>query len=210
MKKTTDITIILDRSGSMDRIKYSTMESYNTFLKDQRLDGLKTNISLAQFDDEYEMVYEGKNIESVEYLNSRTYIPRGMTALLDAIGTSIKRTKKRLKLNENEASTNNVIIVIITDGMENASIKYTRRQIFKKIRKLETKAGWKFIFLAANQDAIEKGSRIGINRNRALTFMHNDKGIHYAMDSLSNKINFMKSNNVDSLVFDQEDRDKQK
>ena len=146
MKKTTDITVILDRSGSMSQIKYSTIESYNTFLKDQKSDGLKTNISLAQFDDEYEMVYEGEDIQSVNYLNSKTYIPRGMTALLDAIGTSIKRTKKRLKLNENEVSTNNVLIVIITDGMENASVKYTRQKIFKKIRKLEDKGRLEIYF----------------------------------------------------------------
>ena len=210
MKKTTDITVILDRSGSMDAIKQSTIESYNSFLKHQKSDGLKTSITLAQFDDEFEMVYEGENIESVEYLNSTTYIPRGMTALLDAIGTSIKRTKKRLKLNENEANANNVIIVIITDGMENASIKYSRRHIFQKIRKMEEKSGWKFIFLAANQDAIEEGSRIGINRNRALTFMHNDKGIHYAMHSLSHNISYMKINKTEDLVFSPEDKEKQK
>ena len=97
MKKLTDITIILDRSGSMDTIKNATIEGFNSFIKKQKKGDFHTNLTFVQFDDEYEKVYEQKDIKTVEYLNSKTYNPRGTTALLDAIGLTINSTKKRIK-----------------------------------------------------------------------------------------------------------------
>ena len=95
MKNLTDITIILDRSGSMKSIKSATIEGFNSFLKEQKGDELKSLVTLVQFDDVYETVYEGRNIDEVRYLNKDSFEPRGLTALLDAIGTSIDSTKKR-------------------------------------------------------------------------------------------------------------------
>jgi len=207
MKNLTDITIILDRSGSMQSIKEATITAFNSFIKEQKKDGLPTNLSFIQFDDQYEKNYTEKDIHLAKELNAETFEPRGMTALLDAIGTTIRSTKKRIK--NSKQKSDKVIIAIITDGYENASTKYTREKIFKMIRKREEKDNWKVVFLAANQDAIEEGAKFGINQNRAMTYHADDEGISNAFISFSNKLsNFKHSASMD-LKFDQEDRKKQ-
>ena len=210
MEKLTDITVILDRSGSMGSIKSSTIKGFNFFLRDQQKDEFKSIISLMQFDDIYEVVYEAKNVNHVQNLNCDTFIPRGMTALLDAIGTTITSIKKRIKKLPKTERPANVVIAIITDGMENASRKYTREEIFKMIRKREEKDQWKFVFLAANQDAVYEGSKFGIKREQALTYAHDSKGVQEAMHSFSSKLNTMKRELNADFFFDEEDREKQR
>lgn len=209
MENLTDITIILDRSGSMGSIKDATIEGFNTFLKDQKKDEYKSRVSFVQFDDVYEAVYEGKNIDEVQYLNCDSFQPRGLTALLDAVGTSIQTAKKRIKKLSKKERPEHVIFAIITDGMENASTKYTRTEIFDKIRKREEKDGWKFVFIGANQDAISEASKFGIKREQALEFSADSIGVKNAMTSLSMKMYNMKRNSSKRFLFDEEDRKKQ-
>jgi uncharacterized protein YegL len=209
MKKRTDITIILDRSGSMDSIKEATIEGFNSFLKKQKSGDFETNVTLVQFDDEYQMVYEGQNSTNVKYLNNKSYVPRGMTALLDAIGTTITLAKKRIKAIEKLDRPENVITAIITDGEENASTKYTRESILKMIRKREGKNNWNFVFLAANQDAIAEGSKFGIRKERALTFKATGNGMKNAFHSLSNLSYDLNADSICNFKFSKEDREKQ-
>ncbi len=209
MKNLTDITIILDRSGSMEGIKSATIEGFNSFLKDQKNDELKSVVSFLQFDDEYETVYSGKNIDEVQYINIASFQPRGLTALLDAIGKTIDATKKRIKKLPKKEGPENVLIAIITDGMENASKQYSRSEIFRKIRKREEKDGWKFVFIAANQDAIYEASKFGIREERALRFSADEGGMNDAMDSLSKKMYHMKRDQNKNFLFDEDDRKKQ-
>lgn len=209
MKNLTDITIILDRSGSMESIKSATIEGFNSFLKDQKNDELQSLVSFVQFDDVYETVYEGKKINEVQYLNLASFQPRGLTALLDAIGTGINATKKRIQQLPKKERPENVLVAIITDGMENASTKHTRTDIFKKIRKREEKNGWKFVFIGANQDAIYEASKFGIKREQALQFSADKQGMKDVMDSLSEKIYNMKRHQFKNFLFDEEDRKRQ-
>lgn len=209
MKNSTDITIILDRSGSMGSIKSATIEGVNSFLNDQKKDELKSVVSFMQFDDIYETVYVGKNIDKVQYLNDTSFQPRGLTALLDAIGKSISATKKRIKQLPKKKRPDNVIVAIITDGMENASKQYSRTQIFNKIRKREEKNDWKFIFIAANQDAILEAQKFGIKREQALQFSADDNGVKEAISSFSQKMYQMKRRVNKSFLFDEDDRKKQ-
>ncbi len=207
MTNLTDITIILDRSGSMESIKEATITAFNLFVKQQKEDGLPTNLSFIQFDDQYEQNFVEKNIHLVKELNAQTFQPRGMTALLDAIGSTIKAAKKRIK--KSEIKPDKVILTIITDGYENASTKYTREKIFRMIRKREEKDNWKFLFLAANQDAIYEGSKFGIHEDRAMTYRQDNTGTRDAFDSISQKVSSFKSGFNDNLFFDDEDRRKQ-
>lgn len=207
MTNLTDITIILDRSGSMESIKEATITAFNLFIKQQKEDGLPTNLSFIQFDDQYEQNFVEKNIHLVKELNAQTFQPRGMTALLDAIGSTIKAAKKRIK--KSEIKPDKVILTIITDGYENASTKYTREKIFKMIRKREEKDNWKFLFLAANQDAIYEGSKFGIHEDRAMTYRQDYMGTRDAFNSISQKVSSFKSGFNDNLFFDDEDRRKQ-
>lgn len=207
MKKLTDITIILDRSGSMKIIKSATIESFNSFIQSQQADSVPTRLTLVQFDDVYETIYENQDIHQIHYLNHETYQPRGLTALLDAIGTTIENTKKRIKKATEKPDL--VVMVIITDGRENASTKFDRNEIFKKIRKREDKNQWKFVFLAANQDAIAEGRKFGINANQSLTFSYDQEGVRDAMNSVSKKISIVKYSIDSDFSFDEEDRKKQ-
>ena len=207
MKNVTDITIILDRSGSMQSIKEATITAFNSFIREQKKDGLPTKLTFIQFDDQYEVNYIAKDIQLAKELNAKTFEPRGMTALLDAIGTTIRSTNKRTK--KSNMKPKNVIVAIITDGYENASTKYTRKKIFKLIRKREDKNNWKFVFLAANQDAIAEGAKFGIHQDRAMTYQADSQGMDDAFKSFSNKVSYLKVNYHANLKFDKQDRLKQ-
>lgn len=207
MKKGTDISIILDRSGSMGSIKEATIESFNAFLQEQQKSEHETILSLVQFDNEYETLIESTDIKLVNYLNDDTYVPRGSTALYDAIGITIASTKKRIK--NSKSKPENALLVIITDGFENASTKYSSSDIFKMIRKRESKDHWKFIYLAANQDAVLEGGKIGIHAKRSMTFSQDKQGISNALYSLSDNIECLKSCSTSDFSFKEADRAKQ-
>ena len=209
MKKSTDITIILDRSGSMEMIKRSTINGFNSFLKEQQNTDGEAKLTLVQFDHEYQVIYEAVNINDVKGLNTDTFIPRGSTALLDAIGLTINNTKNRIKLLEKSEKPDNVLVVIITDGQENTSNKYTREKIFKKISKREKKDNWNFIFLGSNQDAIAEGSKFGIQADKALSFANNDRGTKMAFMSVSKIIHDSRIMEDAKLSFSDEDREMQ-
>lgn len=209
MKKTVDIIILLDRSGSMQSIKEETINGFNNFLMEQQKLKTKTFLTLAQFDDKYQIDYEAVDLSKVEKLNEGTYLPRGLTALLDAIGKTIKLTKKRYKLVEKANIPEKIIFVIITDGQENNSTKYTREKIFMKIRKEENKSGWEFVFLGANQDAIKEASNYGIKAKRAMTFAADALGTEDIFFALSSNIGESIVNESE-FEFTNKQRDKQK
>jgi hypothetical protein len=209
MKKLTDITIILDRSGSMDVIKGATIEGFNSFLKKQKSGEFDTNLTFVQFDDEYQMLYEEKDIKSVKYLNSKSFQPRGTTSLLDAIGATINLTKQRLDNKSKLKHPKGVIVAIITDGYENSSTKFPYNKVFKMIRKRELKDGWNFVFLGANQDAIKEGKKFGINPDRALSFDCSENGVKNVFHSMSNVFFDCPSSNS-QIKFSDEDRKGQK
>lgn len=203
MKNYTDITILLDRSGSMQSIKNATVLAFNSFLLDQKKGDAKAKLSLIQFDDKYEVNYTAENIKDAKGLNEENFIPRGMTALYDSMGTMITQTKARLK--QEKVKPSKVLVVILTDGMENASREYSCKQIYKKITKLEEKKHWHFIYLAANQDAIIEGEKFGIKKNKAMTFKADAAGISKALHTTSFSIsNYCKSKDF-SLVSDNEE-----
>lgn len=207
MRKSTDITIILDRSGSMDYIKEATIKGFNSFLNEQQMGNNDDKISLVQFDHEYQVVYESININEVKPLNENTFIPRGSTALLDAIGNTVKNTKNRINHLNKSDKPKNVLIVIITDGEENSSNKYTRERIFKKISNREKRDDWKFVFIGSNQDAISVGENIGISRDRSLTFKNDNEGTEHAFKSMSREILHSSLDAEYNMAFIKEDRE---
>jgi hypothetical protein len=154
---------ILDRSGSMNSIVDDTIGGFNAFINSQREDG--GTMSLYLFDDKFDVIYEDIDIKDVKELTEETFIPRGSTALYDAIGTVIK------KILDNPKSNNKIKnkIVIFTDGYENSSKKYTANHIKDLIEK-NTKNGWEFMYIGANQDSILEGSKLGIMADQTLDF----------------------------------------
>ena len=209
MKKDVDIIVVLDRSGSMQSIKNETISGFNSFVSEQKKLDYRSSLTLVQFDDRYQIDYESVDINKVPELNTDTFVPRGLTALLDAIGKTIKTTRDRYgKLVKNDLP-DKTIFVIITDGQENNSTKYNRKRIFKKIRKMEKEHNWEFVFLGANQDAISEANNYGINAKRAMTYAADKVGTTDMFFSLSANIEESLENGGE-FEFTNEQRDKQK
>lgn len=162
-KDVTEIVVILDRSGSMENIRDDMVGGLKQFVADQKKVKGKANFTLVQFDTEYEVVYDGVDIQDV---NGIDLVPRGWTALLDAIGRTIESTQKRIA----KTPKRKVIFVIITDGLENSSQKFSKSEIVESIGHTSEKHDWKFIYLGANQDAIQEGTSLGINSIFCTTF----------------------------------------
>ena len=206
MKKTVEIVVVLDRSSSMESIKSETISGFNKFVKAQKKVDVNAQMTLVQFDHEYEIVYKHLLLKEVPKLNRNTFVPRGVTALLDALGKTIKTTRAYQKQNHDlEYQT---IFVIITDGEENASVDYSLDQIFKKITKMQKKHKWEFVFLAANQDAIKTAGRYGISAKKAIRFAADKVGTEDVFESISHKmVNALYCK--EPIAFTEEDRAKQ-
>lgn len=161
------IAVILDRSGSMITVKDDTEGGLRAFLDAQTEAPGQTTVSLYQFDDRYEAVYENKALADVPPFTLR---PRGATALLDAVGRTITAVGEQLAAKPDDERPGEVIVVILTDGHENASREFTNRQIKTLITRQQDTYGWKFVFLGADQDAFAAGGAMGIGRATTLSY----------------------------------------
>lgn len=177
----TAIGVVLDRSGSMAGIKSDAEGALNTFIEDQKKEPGKATLTLAQFDDHYELVHDNIPLDSVPPV---TLTPRGLTALLDAIGKTVVAMGETFAKMADEDRPGKVLVAIITDGIENASRDWTRASIFQLITQQREKWGWDFVFLAANQDAIAEGAGLGVKS--ALNFEATGAGVRAGGQSLSN------------------------
>ena len=154
-----EIIIVLDRSGSMATVRNDTMGGYNTFINDQKSRATgEVKVTLVQFDDQYEINYNGRPIQEVPALNETTYVPRGMTALLDAVGKTINTVGDRLAKTAESERPSLVIFVTLTDGQENASKEFKLEQVRDLIKHQTEKYKWQFVFLGADQNSFQAES----------------------------------------------------
>jgi hypothetical protein len=163
----THLAVLLDRSGSMHAIKSDTEGGFAAFLEGQRRVPGRCDVTLAQFDDVYEEVYTAQPLASVPPLVLQ---PRGRTALLDAIGRLVRTTGERLTGLAEDQRPASVLVVIMTDGLENASTEYTLPAVRAVIDEQTQVYGWTFVYLGANQDAIAVGQGLGVSPGMALTY----------------------------------------
>lgn len=181
----TELVCILDRSGSMSSIIDEAIGGFNTFLKEQReLEG-DANVTVALFDDRYDLIHDNVNINDVEDMTSEVYYPRGMTSLLDAIGKTMQTVGERLANTPEEERPENVIVAILTDGMENCSREYTTEKIKEMIQHQEEKYDWTFMYLAANQDAFAVGQSFGMSDYNSINFNANSGGAKGAFQNMT-------------------------
>jgi hypothetical protein len=207
----TDINIVLDRSGSMSSIRVDTIGGFNTFLKAQKEVPGEATLTLAQFDDQYELIHNGKNIQDVPELTKATFIPRGWTALLDAIGSTIIATGARISALPEENRPGKVLFVILTDGEENKSSEFTREKINEMIKHQADVYQWEFVFIGAKQDAIKTGAGFGIKAGNAMSYAANAIGTQSVFNSVSdNAAEYRCAKLTNQSFFSQEDRDMQK
>ncbi len=210
-KNLTDITILLDRSGSMESVRKDTIGGFNTFLKAQKeLEG-EAVLTLVQFDDQYEVCYSAVPIKEVKELTTETFVPRGWTALLDAIGKTISSTGERLAKMSEKDRPEQVIFVILTDGDENYSKEYTKSVVNEAIKIQTNTYNWDFVFLGANQDAIKVGGSYGILKGNSMSFAANSQGTMDSFAAVSSSIGSYRSGNttMKTQFFSDEDRAKQ-
>ena len=202
MKKDfTYIAVVLDRSGSMSFVTKATIDGFNEFLKGQKATPGTAKLTLVQFDHEIETVVNNQDIAAVEPLTDLTYVPRGSTALLDAIGKTMDGVGDILAGMVEADRPDKVVFVIITDGEENASHKFSRQQIFDKISHQRDVYKWDFMFLGANQDAIQAGNSIGINSVNSSTYHSTVRGSSATFNMVSAKLMDYRTLGKDRLGF---------
>ena len=188
MNQTADITVILDRSGSMQSIASDAIGGFNAFVEGQRREEGTARLSLVLFDDQYEIPLKSVPLAEVPDLTSRTFIPRGSTALLDAVGRTLDDTATRIASLPAAARPENVIIAILTDGEENASRHFSAAQIRQKLTQFRELLGWEFVFLAANQDAFTAAASIGILKDDAAGFAASAAGTAGVFKEMNNRV----------------------
>lgn len=179
------IVCVIDRSGSMASIAKEAIGGFNAFLEAQKNVPGEATLTYVQFDNKYEMVHDGVPLEQVPALDSKTFVPRGMTALLDAVGRTIDDVGRRLAAQPEGERPDKVIVCILTDGQENASSDYSKGRVREMIEHQRSKYGWEFIFLGANQDAFAEGSALGIQRQDIQAFDATAEGTQSAYSSMS-------------------------
>jgi uncharacterized protein YegL len=188
MKKTniTELVFILDRSGSMSGLEKATKDGYNSVLKTQKKEPGTAFVTTVLFDDSYELLHDRINIRELRPITGKEYFVRGSTALLDAIGKTINRVGNAQKHADNDRRADKVMIVIITDGMENASEEYTNNRIMEMIDRQKERYGWEFLFLGANIDAIATAAKFGISADRAANYHADSKGTQLNYEAVNN------------------------
>lgn len=182
----TELVFILDRSGSMSGLEDATTGGYNSVLKTQKEEPGTAFVTTVLFDDSYELLHDRINIMELRPITGKEYFVRGSTALLDAVGKTISRVGSDQKHAGEGRRADKVMIVIITDGMENASREYTYRRVMEMINRQKSRYGWEFLFLGANIDAIATAAKFGIDADRAANYHADSKGTRLNYEAVSN------------------------
>ena len=192
-KNLTELVFILDRSGSMAGLEDDTVGGVNSMVEKQRkLEG-DALISTVLFDGVSEVIHDRVDISEIKPLTREEYYVRGCTALLDAIGGAIHHIMNIHKYARDEDVPEHTVFVITTDGMENASREYSAERVKKMIEQQKEKAGWEFLFLGANIDAVGTAASVGIGADRAVDYCSDSTGTQLNFSVLSDAISSVRS-----------------
>lgn len=192
------ITMLLDRSGSMSIIRNAVIESVNAFVASQKATPGACTFTLVQFDDAdpYEVICNAVPVNLAPLLTHETYVPRGGTPLLDAMGKAIVALGQHLKNLPENLRPGKVVFVVQTDGAENMSREYDRKTIAAMVKEQSDKYQWQFVFLGANQNAIMAGAGLGISASQCLNFAASDSGTRSTMRATAINVSAFRSSGV--------------
>jgi len=197
MKKgLTELVFILDRSGSMGGLESDTIGGFNGMLSKQQKEEGEANVTTVLFDDQIDTIHDRFSIAAVQPLTEKDYYVRGCTAMLDAIGSTVKKMENIQDRLPEDMRAEKVIFVITTDGLENASREYTAKMVKKMIERNQEK-GWQFMFLGANIDAAEEAEKIGIKRNYAARYKNDSKGVQINYHVFNHAISYLRDSATD-------------
>ena len=177
-----DLIFVIDKSGSMWGSEEDTMGGFNAFIEKEKDKEFNTKVTTILFNDGYEVLYERKAIEDVDELTSREYFVGGSTALLDAIGRTITSLNHKIE--------NKALFVVMTDGMENSSVEYSKKQIKNMI----SSHSWEFIFIGADIDSYNEAGSIGFKKSRIANYEKSKNGIDDAHCSVAYAADTMRNN----------------
>ena len=175
-KNLTEMVFILDKSGSMSGLEADTIGGFNSMIERQKKEEGEALVSTVLFSNESRVIHDRVDLRKIEPLTDRQYYVGGCTALIDAIGGAIHHIGNVHKYAREEDRPEHTVFVITTDGMENASHRYTSDQVKAMVQRQKEKYGWEFLFLGANIDAVETAAHFGICEDRAVTFRNDARG----------------------------------
>ena len=193
-EKLTEIVFILDRSGSMSGLESDTIGGFNSMIAQQKREDGECFVSTVLFDSESEVLHDRVKLADVPAMTDRDYTVRGCTALLDAIGGAIRHIGNIHKYARAEDVPAKTMFVITTDGMENASRRYTHDKIKAMIERQKEKYGWEFLFLGANIDAVSVANTIGIAADRAVDYHADAKGTALNYEAVGQAVSAVRGN----------------
>ncbi|GGF99181.1 hypothetical protein GCM10007304_11300 [Rhodococcoides trifolii] len=199
------VAALLDRSGSMQSIADDTRGGFDAFIASERGHDGRTVVTLAQFDNEYELVYENRPIEDVPNLVLQ---PRNSTALYDALGQLVTDIGTSLAAQPEDERPGSVTVLVMTDGHENASTEWTHAAVRSLIEQQESQYNWDFVFLGANMDAVETGRRLGFKADKSMTYATTSVGVSAAFSAVADYQNRKRVSPVPMAVpgFSESDR----
>lgn len=184
----TELVFILDRSGSMAGLESDTIGGFNAMIEKQRKVEGECYVSTVLFDNTSEVLHDRVKLSDIKPMTEDDYTVRGCTALIDALGSAISHIGNIHKYARAEDVPQNTMFVITTDGMENASSRYSSKQVKKMIQRQKSEYGWEFLFIGANIDAVETAKRYGIEKERAVNYNADKKGTKVVYDTLAKAV----------------------
>ena len=194
LNNVTELVFILDRSGSMAGLETDTVGGFNGMIAKQKQQEGEAYVTTVLFDNEIETLHDRIPLTEVPQMTEKEYFVRGCTALIDAIGTTVKHIETIHKYARKEDVPAHTLFVITTDGLENASRKYSSAEVKKMIERKKEKDGWEFLFIGANIDAVETARHMGISADRAVNYRADQRGTKVVFDAVCAPISAMRSN----------------
>ena len=187
-KNLTELVFILDRSGSMAGLEKDTIGGFNAMIEKQKAEEGEAYISTVLFDNDSEVIHDRVALSDVPKLTEKEYYVRGCTALLDAVGGAIHHIGNVHKYAREEDRPEKTLFVITTDGMENASRRYSYEKVREMTQRQKEKYGWEFLFLGANIDAAKEAARFGIDADRAADYHADTQGTAVIYEAMSDVV----------------------
>ena len=187
-KNLTELVFILDRSGSMMGLEADTIGGFNAMIEKQKKEAGEALVSTVLFDNDAQVIHDRVPLDRIPALTEKEYFVRGCTALLDAVGGAIHHIGNVHKYAREEDRPEKTLFVITTDGMENASRRYTYDKVRSMIQHEKEKYGWEFLFLGANIDAAREAARFGIGADRAANYHADHMGTGVIYEAVSEAV----------------------
>lgn len=197
-----EIVAILDRSGSMATIRDDSIGAFNTFIEEQQKESGDANITIVLFDDQYEILQDRANLTDAVKFTTDNFVPRGWTALYDAIGLTLNKFKAL----RDEGKVDGAIFSILTDGMENRSTEFNIDSVKALIQTAEKEYGWSFVYLGANQDAFSVGSSLGFAAAACASYDYSGDGVRYASTKMADDTKLYRSSYYDKKALKEQEK----